>query len=160
MEVRRLSQHLLQGAKASSRDKLIGLSRSIFSPRRCLATASAAQKPPLVLSEDVDGVRVLKMNNPKRLNAWTQSMMKSFMSETDKAIKDDSVKAVVFTGTGRYYCAGVDLGSTLRPMMPKALHETIRTMNESVFNTFLTFPKPMVIGKLCTFSMTKSNTFL
>ena len=122
------------------------LRRSSLSTKR-LFTTSGATRPPLVETQDVDGIRVLKMNNPKRLNAWTESMLKSIMNETNKAIEDDTVKAVVFTGTGRYYCAGVDLGSTLRPMMPKKLHESIRTMNETVFNTFLTFPKPMVIGR-------------
>jgi enoyl-CoA hydratase/carnithine racemase len=42
--------------------------------------------------------------------------------------------------------AGVDLSATLRPMHPKKLYNTIITQNESVFNNFLNFPKPIIIA--------------
>ena len=44
----------------------------------------------------------------------------------------------------KYYCAGVDLSGTIKPMHPATLHDVIRTSNQRVFDTFLKFPKPLI----------------
>ena len=56
------------------------------------------------------------------------------------------VKAVVLTGTGKYYCAGVDLAATIRPMMPRTLHEDIRRSNRALFDHFLDLQKPILVA--------------
>jgi len=86
------------------------------------------------------------MNKPKKLNGWTTEMMDSFASAFEKAGQDKQVKAVIFTGAGDYYSAGVNLGGTLKLMTPKKLHKMIVEHNIKLFDRFLTFPKPILIA--------------
>jgi enoyl-CoA hydratase/carnithine racemase len=65
--------------------------------------------------EVADGVLTITLNRPDRLNAWTPTMQGELIDALDRADADDDVRAVVFTGAGRGYCAGADLeggGST------------------------------------------------
>ena len=63
-----------------------------------------------ILYEVEDGVAVVTLNRPEKLNAMTARMgaeMDDAMAEADS---DDAVRAVVVTGAGRGFCAGADLG--------------------------------------------------
>jgi enoyl-CoA hydratase/carnithine racemase len=65
--------------------------------------------------EAADGVLTITLNRPDRLNAWTPTMQDELIAALDRADADDAVRAIVFTGAGRGYCAGADLqggGST------------------------------------------------
>ena len=110
--------------------------------RRLLSTT----KEPLTLASDRDGVRTVTLNNPSKYNGWNQAMLLSVHTQFVDAAQDDAVKAVILTGAGDYYCAGVDLASSLTPMMPAALHEMIYRSNKKVFDTFLDFPKPLCVA--------------
>ena len=58
-----------------------------------------------------DGVAVLTMNRPDRMNAFTGQMMLDMIAAFDQTDADDSVRAVIVTGAGRAFCAGADLGA-------------------------------------------------
>lgn len=61
---------------------------------------------------DVDGgIATITLNRPDKLNAFTGRMMHEIIAALDITDADDSVKAVIFTGSGRAYCAGADLSS-------------------------------------------------
>jgi enoyl-CoA hydratase/carnithine racemase len=65
--------------------------------------------------EVADGIATITLNRPERLNAWTPTMQHELIAALDAIDADDAVRAVVFTGEGRGYCAGADLaggGST------------------------------------------------
>jgi enoyl-CoA hydratase/carnithine racemase len=61
--------------------------------------------------EVADGILTITLNRPERLNAWTPTMQHELIAALDEADADDDVRAVVFTGAGRGYCAGADLSS-------------------------------------------------
>jgi enoyl-CoA hydratase/carnithine racemase len=56
-----------------------------------------------------EGIATLSLNRPEKLNAYNSVMMKELIAAFDKADGDDSVRAVIVTGTGRAFCSGVDL---------------------------------------------------
>ncbi|EAQ02136.1 enoyl-CoA hydratase [Pseudooceanicola batsensis HTCC2597] len=56
-----------------------------------------------------DGVMTLTLNRPDRLNAFTRVMMDEMIAAFDVSDTDDAVRAVIVTGAGRGFCAGVDL---------------------------------------------------
>lgn len=115
--------------------------------RRLSTAASGAPSPPLVLSTRArPGVALLQLNNPKKLNSWTASMLLALRAALAAAADDPGVKAVVLTGSDPYYCAGVSLADTLRPMPPRALRAFLRSSNEALFETFLAFPKPLLVA--------------
>lgn len=65
---------------------------------------------PHVLVEVSDGVAVLTLNRPDRLNAFTGRMGDELGAAYRACDEDDAVRAVVVTGAGRGFCAGADLG--------------------------------------------------
>lgn len=58
-----------------------------------------------------DGILTLWLNRPESLNAFTVTMADELVAAFDRASSDDSVAAVVVTGSGRAFCAGMDLSS-------------------------------------------------
>jgi len=64
----------------------------------------------VVLYEVIDGVAVITLNRPERLNAWVPEMEKAYFDRLIKAGDDPNVGAIVVTGAGRGFCAGGDTG--------------------------------------------------
>ncbi len=59
--------------------------------------------------ETRDAVRILTLNRPDRLNAWTPLMMSELISAIEAANDDAAIGAIVMTGEGRGFCAGADI---------------------------------------------------
>lgn len=55
------------------------------------------------------GVMTLTLDRPDRLNAFTEGMLDELLAVLDRVDADDAVRAVIVTGAGRGFCAGVDL---------------------------------------------------
>lgn len=63
----------------------------------------------LILTDVSDGIGTLTLNRPEKLNAYTTEMGEEVTAAL-RAWRDDAgVRAVVVTGAGRGFCAGVDL---------------------------------------------------
>jgi enoyl-CoA hydratase/carnithine racemase len=62
-----------------------------------------------VLAETVDGVAVITLNRPERLNTISAAMLDNLSAALLEADRDPSVRAVVLTGAGRGFCAGLDI---------------------------------------------------
>jgi enoyl-CoA hydratase/carnithine racemase len=63
-----------------------------------------------VLTEDAaDGVRVVTLNRPHRLNAIVPELLEELIAALDAANRDPGIGAIVLTGAGRAFCAGDDL---------------------------------------------------
>jgi enoyl-CoA hydratase/carnithine racemase len=57
-----------------------------------------------------DGILVLTLSRPDRLNALNPAMLEELLRVLDEVDADDGVRAVIVTGAGRAFCAGADLG--------------------------------------------------
>eukprot|EP00511_Aplanochytrium_stocchinoi_P006563 CAMPEP_0204831956 /NCGR_PEP_ID=MMETSP1346-20131115/12224_1 /ASSEMBLY_ACC=CAM_ASM_000771 /TAXON_ID=215587 /ORGANISM="Aplanochytrium stocchinoi, Strain GSBS06" /LENGTH=266 /DNA_ID=CAMNT_0051963427 /DNA_START=72 /DNA_END=869 /DNA_ORIENTATION=- len=100
----------------------------------------------MLIVTDKNGIRTIKLNNPRKLNAFTPEMMAGLEENLKQATNDDKVTGVIITGTGRYYSAGVDFSGTIQPMWPSDLKAHIRKSNYDLFNNFLSFPKPLIMA--------------
>jgi enoyl-CoA hydratase/carnithine racemase len=56
-----------------------------------------------------DGVAVLTLNRPDRLNAWTGEMESAYFGLLEQCGHSDEVRVIVVTGAGRGFCAGADM---------------------------------------------------
>jgi enoyl-CoA hydratase/carnithine racemase len=57
------------------------------------------------------GVATITLNRPERLNASGPDMRGDIIAALDLSDADDAVRAVIFTGAGRAFCAGADLSA-------------------------------------------------
>jgi enoyl-CoA hydratase/carnithine racemase len=57
-----------------------------------------------------DGVAVATFNRPDKMNTFTPVVMREMIQLFDVTDTDDSIRAVVITGSGRAFCAGAELG--------------------------------------------------
>ncbi len=58
-----------------------------------------------------DGVAVLTLNRPERLNAWTGELEQAYFGALRECAVSEQVRAIVVTGAGRGFCAGADMQS-------------------------------------------------
>ncbi|WP_300376888.1 enoyl-CoA hydratase [Henriciella sp.] len=64
---------------------------------------------PIVLVERDGPVAIVTLNRPDALNALSRALRKEIVKTFQDLAKDDTVRAVVLTGKGRAFTAGVDL---------------------------------------------------
>ena len=62
-----------------------------------------------ILLEVADGVALVTLNRPERLNAYTSTMGRELSEAFATCDADDAVRAIIVTGAGRAFCAGADL---------------------------------------------------
>ena len=62
-----------------------------------------------ILYEKNGPVLTITLNRPDKLNAYTALMQAEIIQALDAADADDDVRAIIFTGAGRGFCAGADL---------------------------------------------------
>lgn len=58
-----------------------------------------------------DGVADVRLNRPDKMNAIDQAMFAALQEAGDEVSADPSVRAVVLSGEGRAFCAGLDFAS-------------------------------------------------
>jgi 2-(1,2-epoxy-1,2-dihydrophenyl)acetyl-CoA isomerase len=95
-----------------------------------------------------DGVATLTLNRPDKLNAYTVAMGEAAVRAFRRARADDAVRAVILTGAGRGFCAGVDLDA-LKAHQAGAAAGAGPKLGEEEFLTelpleLLAYPKPVI----------------
>ena len=92
--------------------------------------------------EDHDNVRVLVLDRPTKLNAFTAEGYRMLKARLDTAAADPHVAVCVLTGRGRAFSAGVDLDEMSRPGGSAALGVDF----DPLLDCLARFPKPLVAG--------------
>ena len=59
--------------------------------------------------EVADRVATVTLNRPEKMNAWNGAMARDLSAAMAEARDDDAVRAIILTGAGRAFCAGLDL---------------------------------------------------
>lgn len=98
----------------------------------------------IVLKSTLNNVTTITMNTPKKLNGWTEPMLKAVQANLLEARRDPECKVIIFTGAGSYYCAGVNLAGALKIMAPSKVLKEIEMNNKRVFDSFLEVEKPII----------------
>lgn len=61
--------------------------------------------------EVADKILTITLHRPDKLNAFTARMARELLDALDRADADDGIRVIVFTGSGRGFCAGADLST-------------------------------------------------
>ncbi len=76
---------------------------------------SSFQYETVLSALDDDGVRTLALNRPGSLNAMNRQLIDEVARAFDEANADPATRAIIFTGTGRAFCAGDDRHEHVHP---------------------------------------------
>ncbi|XP_062108807.1 probable enoyl-CoA hydratase 1, peroxisomal [Humulus lupulus] len=63
----------------------------------------------IVVTIESNGIGFVTINRPKSLNSLTKAMMTDLAQSIKALARDDSVRVIVLSGSGRAFCSGVDL---------------------------------------------------
>ncbi len=101
----------------------------------------ATDDPPYdVAVVDHENVRVLALNRPAKLNAFTPEGYRVLRERLDDAADDAGIAVCVLTGAGRAFSSGVDLAYVARPNGAPELGAEFDPLMERL----ATFPKPLL----------------
>ncbi len=108
-----------------------------------------------------DSILTLTLNRPEQMNSFTVEMANELVDAFNRASNDDSVRAIVVTGAGKAFCAGMDLTRpgnvfgldetqkpTLKDMTDRlddpAIHEGVRDTGGRVTLSIFNCTKPVI----------------
>ncbi|MFK8053133.1 MAG: enoyl-CoA hydratase/isomerase family protein [Woeseiaceae bacterium] len=92
-----------------------------------------------------EGVATITLNRPDALNALTPQMLKDLASALASAGDNDNVRAVVLTGSGRAFSAGVDLKSLNgAPIVDGMVGDILDIPAKQAIATIESMPKPVI----------------
>jgi enoyl-CoA hydratase/carnithine racemase len=74
--------------------------------------AISASTTEQLLVEQHDQVLLITLNRPDRLNAISRAMLNELSAKVVEADKDPDIRCIVLTGSGKGFCAGLDLIDT------------------------------------------------
>jgi enoyl-CoA hydratase/carnithine racemase len=94
-----------------------------------------------------DPVAVIRLHRPDKLNAFTYHTLTEIRQAVDACVADQRVVGIVFTGSGRGFCAGLDAevlaDVTSRDAPPESTPED-STALPGLFSYLLEVPKPVI----------------
>ena len=94
-----------------------------------------------ILLEKKDGVVIITLNRPERLNAINLEMRLEFLDALTEAEIDGEVSVVVVTGAGRAFCSGADI-SRFGEETPELRKQRART--KDMVKQIYEFEKPII----------------
>jgi enoyl-CoA hydratase/carnithine racemase len=94
----------------------------------------------------VTPIQIITLNRPEKLNAISRGMITALISFFEIIDKDDRVKVVILTGTGRVFSAGIDLNmdnSKVKDSLPVSqMRDPGGTLALAMFNC----TKPVIVA--------------
>ncbi len=83
--------------------------------------------------EITDSILTITLDRPEKLNAFTVQMAHELIDAFERASEDDEVRAIVVTGAGRAFCAGMDLSGNDNVFgLNEALSPTLDDLNSNM----------------------------
>ena len=100
----------------------------------------------VLLLDRTDGVATLTMNRPESMNALSTELKDALVQALADVGADDSVRAVVLTGSGRGFCVGQDLSEHIQLLQagdPAPL-STVTEHYNPIALSLAQMPKPVI----------------
>jgi len=94
---------------------------------------TAADASPEVLHTVADHIATITLNRPERMNTISGPMLNQLTQALLDADRDPDVRVVILTGTGRAFCAGLDLTQATRGSTGITASASVSTMLDLKF---------------------------
>ena len=82
------------------------------------------------------GIAWIQFNTPERLNGLTHRIKRDLVETINQAQMDNAVRVMVFTGSGRAFCAGDDISGQKKPISGEALMPPIPAGHDNEIGTY------------------------
>ncbi|HEY31995.1 MAG TPA: enoyl-CoA hydratase/isomerase family protein [Dehalococcoidia bacterium] len=96
-----------------------------------------------VLYKKQDGIIVISLNRPEKLNAIDGQLSRDFLAALMEAEADTEAKVVIIRGEGRAFCAGFDLSQSGSPERQVPL-EYQRDTGQNITRAMMRMPKIVI----------------
>lgn len=96
-----------------------------------------------ILTEHRNGVMQITLNRPEVYNSFNRTMALQMQASLNDAAANESVRAVVITGSGKAFCAGQDLAEAIDPEGP-GLERILAEHYNPIIQQIVALPKPVV----------------
>lgn len=103
---------------------------------------TSAGPEPLVLSHRQEAILTLTLNRPEKSNSLHPDLVKKLSDDLKAVEADAGISAVIITGAGTVFCAGLDLSLLLSWTVEQKL-DYLQTV-VSVFNRVWSLPQPVI----------------
>ena len=99
----------------------------------------------LLLAEDQNAVRVLTLHRPEVRNALNAKLISKLLGALDEAEQAKEIRALVLTGSGKAFCAGLDLAD-LGAISTRSTEENRQDSAHlaALLKRIYIFPKPVI----------------
>lgn len=92
-----------------------------------------------------DGIAVVTLNRPNKLNAFDELMIREIRAAIWEANFDDNIKVLVITGAGRAFCSGRDInGLDYENNLPTAQYRAYVRANHEMLDDLESLEKPVI----------------
>src|SRR5258708_1249892 len=92
-----------------------------------------------------DGVGLIQLNRPEKMNAIGALTRKQLAEAIRQVERDDAVRVVVLTGSGRAFCSGADVTELADHVKePEAVGNILRNEYMPMLTRLRTMPKPVI----------------
>ncbi len=98
-----------------------------------------------ILVEKDGNVAVITLNRPDHLNALTLGMQQELLSTLQEVDGDPEVRAVILTGAGRAFCAGIDMSSGATAA-EDTVPQDLREEKASTVKLLFSLKKPVIVA--------------
>jgi enoyl-CoA hydratase/carnithine racemase len=100
-----------------------------------------------IIYQKKDAVAKITLNRPKALNSLTRTMLLEIGKALEDSEKDNTIRVVVITGSGKAFCTGVDLKFAKEELTTsQAEQDFFRFGNEVMLRRIEKMPKPVIVA--------------
>lgn len=96
-----------------------------------------------ILFEVKNNVAHITLNRPEKFNAFNREMALLLQSKLDECTNNNEIRAVLFSGAGKAFCAGQDLAEVVDPNGP-GMNRILSEHFNPIVSKIRNLPKPIV----------------
>jgi 2-(1,2-epoxy-1,2-dihydrophenyl)acetyl-CoA isomerase len=96
-----------------------------------------------ITSELKNNVLLITLNRPDKFNSFNRDMALELQNELDQAERNDAVRSIVLTGTGKAFCAGQDLSEAIDSNGP-GIEKIVREHYNPIILKLRKIEKPII----------------
>jgi enoyl-CoA hydratase/carnithine racemase len=108
-----------------------------------MTETEAAHLEPVLIKTSANGVTVLRLNRPAKLNALSRELLNAMQEALDGIVADPDARCVVVEGAGKAFCAGHDLAE-MRQSNSVERHRDLFAACSRMMMSIVNLPVPVI----------------